>query len=71
MSNERPIDEVQVIPAPSGKNEDYLTRDIEVDLENEVRKLIDLEQRLAGVGRRQAAQNIIERLKTLGRLLTP
>lgn len=74
MSNDtsgaRPIDETLQIPAPSGKNEDYLTRDIEVDLETEVRKLIDLEQRFSRVGRRQAAVNIVERLKALGRLLT-
>jgi hypothetical protein len=60
----KPIDEEIVIPPPSSsKDGDYLTRDIEVALEVVVRELIETEMRVAQVHRRQAAANVLSRLK--------
>lgn len=74
MSNDtgpRPIDEEQAIPAPAGTNAEYLTRDIEVQLEREVQQLLDVEQRINACGRRQAAIHLTQRLQALRHLITP
>lgn len=63
-TDHKPIDEEIVIPPPSSsKDGDYLTRDIEAALEAAVRDLIDTEMQIAQVHRRQAAVNVLSRLK--------
>ena len=64
MTDHKPIDEEIAIPPPSStKDGDYLTRDIEAALEAAVRDLIDAEMQAAKVHRRQAAVNVLSRLK--------
>lgn len=64
MTDHKPIDEEIAIPPPSStKDGDYLTRDIEAALEEAVRALVEREMQTAQVHRRQAAVNVLSRLK--------
>lgn len=56
--------DAETVPPPSGST-DYITRDIELDLERVVARLIDAEVSASGVSRRQAAKNVQGRLEAL------
>lgn len=60
-----PMDAAPAPPPPRGKDADYLTRDIETELENAVRALVDQEMADKNIHRRQAAVNVKQRLGAL------
>jgi hypothetical protein len=60
-----PIDDVPNIPPQSGQDQNYITRDLEIELERAVFALVETEQRIGGAGRRAAYARVVVRLKAL------
>lgn len=56
--------DAETVPPPSGST-DYVTRDLEIELERVVARLIDDEVAASGVSRRQAAKNVQKGLEAL------
>lgn len=56
--------DAETVPPPSGST-DYITRDLEIDLERVVARLIDDEVAASGVSRWQAAKNVQKGLEAL------
>lgn len=63
------IDDIPVPPPQVGKDENYITRDLEIELERAVFDLVEAEERINGMGRRAAYARVVVRLKALKVLL--
>ncbi len=57
--------DAETMPPASGTEANYVTRDLEIDLEAVVAKLIEAEMLASGCGRRQAAVNVKGKLEAL------
>lgn len=57
--------DADTVPPPVGTEPNYVTRDLEIDLEAVVASLIEAEMLASGCGRRQAAVNVKGKLETL------
>lgn len=64
-----PIDDALNPPPQEGKDENYITRDLEIELERAVFDLVEEDLRSRGGGRRAAYARVVLRLKALKALL--
>jgi hypothetical protein len=63
------IDDAPLPPPQEGLDRNYITHDLEIALEAEIRALVDLEAR-GGGGRRKAYARVVVRLRALRLLLS-
>lgn len=65
MTQHHAIDGLEVPQGDGTKDRNYVTRALELDMEEVLRALVDREQRIRKCGRREAYVRVTEALRTL------